>query len=1095
MTDEGRAEGDTQRAGLDRRTFLRSGGLSAAAAYLTATTGTAMGAPGGGDPSRTAPGNSSGGRTRVFGPSFTRWLRRRDDFLHLRFDFYNLRVHAGSPAELHRANPNAAAFIVVHFVPQALAEEAVYSRDPEFDDSDNMDETPVLPMRSRVSGGSRLAFALPDGIGAIPFTPETLLNWQDLTPQLVPVALPPGPLRGRPQDPIVYREPGPLDTALELPWWLLLSPHARSAWAHALDPVTRDGVTELWHTRLAALSSSGEVDEDNEALRAVRAVWTRDPGFADYLDDPSANKPLDGESFPQPTGTGLPFRMSMSPRDRYDIVTSTSDYPNHVSGDTYVPKSVDVDRLFLTALGGWLDSNAVWNAGPLDKGQDKSGIDLESWRHRMSLGRDHYVRIVRKGYLLPTGHPAVLIKVTERRFRTLSTGGRGGGKRVALLHQRYFIVVRQRVRTYGHDRHPHQGRELPFTEIRINTLTTPTLDPPGQTPEPFTEGGTKLFVPRIAGQPFRFQMDAVDHAGVRHDFTSGAVFISEEIAFKPRRMNTVRYEYEHKILPTDPVRQVIFGGAGIALAAPDDPGDTETEVQTMSWGAEQPTGTPTELGALDLPLFLPRLAEASVRLGAAEAILGEGLGELPVVVMDPDYVTGGFGPGEVFVQLKDWQNPTFLDFGGAGRGDRSGGVATPNLGVTALSRKLGAVSGDPKKTQDGVDDPHDLFASLDAPLLGDISLADVVQEIDYPFDLGNEDHRKRRLQITSRPVGSNLETRLLWTPKVKSFADLFLADLDGAPATLTLDALIVTPSGDPGQSTTKITGDLRNFRLQLVGPSEPAKFLEIRFDRLAFVAETGKKTDVDVAIREVVFAGVLEFVNELKDYMQFGGASGPSIELQPTQVKALYGIPLPSITVGVFSLQNISLQAGLTIPFTGQPVRARFGFCTIENPFLLTVMWFGGGGFFELGIGPDGVETLQAALEFGGALSLDVGVASGSVELMAGIYFAMGLPSSNNPEGRAELTGYVRLKGELRVMGIVSLTLTFKMSLTYVFDQDKAVGKATMTVEIQVLVFSGSVTIEVERKFGGSNDPTFGQVVTSQGQWDTYCDAFAPIGA
>ncbi len=785
----------------------------------------------------------------------------------------------------------------------------------------------------------------------------------------------------------------------------------------------------------------------------------------------------------------------MSPRDRYDIVTSTSDYPHHVSGPAYVPKAVDVDKLFLTALGGWLDSNAVWEKnGVLEEGDDKSGVGLVSWRHRMTLGRDHYVRIVRRGFLLPTGHAAVLVKVTERRFRTLSTGGRGGGKRVALLHQRYFLVVRQRVRTYGDDTHPHEGRELPFTEIRINTVTTPTLDPPGQTAEPFSAGGTELFVPRIDGQPFRFQMDAVDQAGVRHDFTSGTVFVSVEKAFDPGKMGTIRSEYEN-IAPTDPVREVAFGGAAIALAEPDEPGDTETEVQTMSWGAEEPIGTPTELAAAGIPLFLPRMAEASVRLGAAEAVLGDGLGELPVVVIDPDYRDEGFGPGEVFVQLKDWQNPTFLDFGGAGKGDRSGGVATPNLGVTALSRKLGTVSGDPAKTQQGIDEPQDLFGSLDAPLLGDISLADVIQEITETFDLGNDDHRKRRLQITSRPVGSNLETRLLWTPKVKSFADLFLADLDGAPATLTLDALIVTPSGDPGQSTTKIIGDLRNFRLQLVGPEEPARFLEIRFDRLAFVSETGKKTDVDVAIREVVFAGVLEFVNQLKDYLQFGGASGPSIELQPTQLKAGYGIPLPSSTVGVFSLQNMSLQAGLTIPFTGQPVRARFGFCTIENPFLLTVMWFGGGGFFELGIGPDGVETLQAALEFGGALSLDVGVASGSVELMAGIYFAMGLPSDGNPEGLAELTGYVRLKGQLRVMGVVSLTLTFKMSLTYIFDTKKAVGKATMTVEIEVLVFSGSVTIEVERKFGGSDDPTFGQVVTSQGQWDTYCDAFAPIGA
>lgn len=106
----------------------------------------------------------------------------------------------------------------------------------------------------------------------------------------------------------------------------------------------------------------------------------------------------------------------------------------------------------------------------------------------------------------------------------------------------------------------------------------------------------------------------------------------------------------------------------------------------------------------------------------------------------------------------------------------------------------------------------------------------------------------------------------------------------------------------------------------------------------------------------------------------------------------------------------------------------------------------------------------------------------------------MGVPTNANPEGDAELTGYVRLKGELRIMGIVTLTLTFKMSLTYLPSQDKAVGKASMVVEIEVLVFSGSVTVEVERRFGGSNDPTFGQALPQQSMWDEYCDAFAPIG-
>jgi len=57
-------------------------------------------------------------------------------------------------------------------------------------------------------------------------------------------------------------------------------------------------------------------------------------------------------------------------------------------------------------------------------------------------------------------------------------------------------------------------------------------------------------------------------------------------------------------------------------------------------------------------------------------------------------------------------------------------------------------------------------------------------------------------------------------------------------------------------------------------------------------------------------------------------------------------------------------------------------------------------------------------------------------------------------------------------------------------------GKATITVEVKVLVFSGSVKISAERRFAGSNgDPTFLQVMGaetgSSAAWTEYCLAFA----
>ena len=54
------------------------------------------------------------------------------------------------------------------------------------------------------------------------------------------------------------RRPGARQTAIELPWRLILSPHSAERWRHAKAPVTSPaGHTELWHSRLVAPRPEG----------------------------------------------------------------------------------------------------------------------------------------------------------------------------------------------------------------------------------------------------------------------------------------------------------------------------------------------------------------------------------------------------------------------------------------------------------------------------------------------------------------------------------------------------------------------------------------------------------------------------------------------------------------------------------------------------------------------------------------------------------------------------------------------------------------------------------------------------------------------
>jgi hypothetical protein len=204
----------------------------------------------------------------------------------------------------------------------------------------------------------------------------------------------------------------------------------------------------------------------------------------------------------------------------------------------------------------------------------------------------------------------------------------------------------------------------------------------------------------------------------------------------------------------------------------------------------------------------------------------------------------------------------------------------------------------------------------------------------------------------------------------------------------------------------------------------------------------------------------------------------------------------------MFSLSNLSLGAGFTVPFIGQPLSVRFNFCTREQPFHLTVSMFGGGGFFGITLDPHGVQILEASFEFGAAIEIDFGVASGGVSVMAGIYFRM-------EQDAASLTGYFRLGGHVDVLGIITASLELYLELRYEFETGKCVGKAELTIEISVFIFSGSVTITCERKFAGSNgDPSFRQLMGHQSAlsladelaqigagtdypWREYCEAFA----
>jgi hypothetical protein len=1041
---------------------------------------------------------------------------RRDDFLALGFEFRELAFEGRGPVGTFRPPAGKTPHLVVVAQAQSIGEEAVFEADPSYPvtDSDakkiknspSPNVLPPPPVKALLAKPSRLAFGLPQAIDHLALSPDELLDWNRLTPSLAPTALPgevmlaragqptlflpppslrdevlrrprlveaaPPPLpptaavgemallparSRRPFDvidfpfhvPLKPAPPTPTQTAIEAPFRLLVSPNAHGAWKHAASPVTHDGRTELWHTRLAVRAGEAILDEVHP-LRTLRAIWSRDHDLA------------------VPPGTDPPFLMSLDKDDRFQLVHLTSDYELHDSAARAVPpRPVGVRRFMLSALGAWIDTE--FGIEP------PAGFSVEEWRHRATMGRDHYVRVVYKGFLFPFGHRASLVKVTERKIELGPDG-----VPTAYLRQRMYIIVRERERTYPPADDPaayaHAGRETPFRRVRITTTVTPNLDPPKDSPlGPLRSPAMIAFWPRVAKGDFRFHLKAWDWEDREADFLAPLAFVRADYpaSGSPPNFTEALAAFDAE----DAARRTYgMGGQQVALAETDAGSRSKTSLETQSVTC---TVLAPASGKPEPPCY-PRLAQASVFLPPLRQMAGPGAGATATPVTIDHYVDKGYDPADNRAKLfaAVVGPPPALDYGASGTADKAGGVVTPSLDIRGITRELGVVGDASPQFAKGTFTPASFFPDS-AKLLGGISLKSLLATV------GAADFLGKTPALVTENTETAVRTRLDWeTTDLVDFS-VFRRQRLGVPARLVLHSeLLAKKDGTPPVAT--VAGRLTEFTIDF------GAVIEVGFAELAFTSVAGKKPDVHVVIGKkdgkdhIEFKGPLAFVKTIGDHLDLGGFTDPPfLDVGPSGVQVGYSLAIPTVAVGIFSLQNLALGARLMLPFTGEPVRLRFNLSERQNPFLVSVAPFGGGGFFALAVGVDGVEQLEVSVEFGGNLAIDLGVASGGVYVMAGIYVKIKLAT---PE-ESLLTGYVRMGGSLQVLGIIAVSMEFYLGISY--SKPKAWGEARVTVKVEVLFISKSVTVTARREFaGGEGDPPFGELMP-QPRWAEYAAAFA----
>jgi hypothetical protein len=568
------------------------------------------------------------------------------------------------------------------------------------------------------------------------------------------------------------------------------------------------------------------------------------------------------------------------------------------------------------------------------------------------------------------------------------------------------------------------------------------------------------------------------------------------------------YKATHSTVPTSPQR--------IVLA--DDqtaPGATTFTVTGFKFDVK----TFAIHGALQPP-FLPFIETAQIIAPDVEKLLGSAAGALsgaraPTREMKfhDKYKKHEFtdlNPAQVFAEFSQAMPAIMVP------PERAGGLAAPQFKpMNGLSRVRGLVS----DVASAAENQINLDEMLDdgSKLLGVITLKKMIEAVSDNVPSNNLGQLFKDIDLphvtATRPILSTVQTadgvevRFLWKPALKTReADLPKPLVNNGGMGLTVKGGVRTSRNPNAGANFEIDGKLVNFGLKF------GNLLTVNFDEVAFKSGGAKKMEVrtklaglalDDALAPITLGDQLKFIQKMQGLLSTGGlGNAPTIQPQPDGVVVRFGVAIPSFAIGILSIQNIALTTSVSLPFVEKPAAVRLSLSERANPFLVSVSIFGGTGFFALEMRTDGTVLIEAGIEFGGIVSINLlGIVSGGVYVFAGIYFSVG--SANN----IAVSGHLRFGGNVDVAGIISVSIEFYIALTYQIADKVLIGEGRVTIGVKVLFFSLKKTFSVSRRISGFGDapgeglvfavagdqstlPNF-TTTMSPAQWHKYCKTFA----
>jgi hypothetical protein len=352
--------------------------------------------------------------------------------------------------------------------------------------------------------------------------------------------------------------------------------------------------------------------------------------------------------------------------------------------------------------------------------------------------------------------------------------------------------------------------------------------------------------------------------------------------------------------------------------------------------------------------------------------------------------------------------------------------------------------------------PKDVFAGLEAKILGAINLKDI---LGIDFKLPNTTIKDNKLIYHF--VTNDLEKKSLG--KITFY--------NQSAKNSKKSKLVVYFERDLKSSNYLSRTKLEDFSLGIWDDS-----LVVVFNKFEIEYKKGRK-NTNVSIAKVGFNGALNFIGQLAEKLKMGG-SGLSVDYDFESVTVDYNFAIPSISSPAFNLANLSFGVGMRMPFAAEnkidTLETQFGINSPKNKFLVTVGMFGGRGHFVMRTTPKTLTYLDAALEFGGYYGLNLGIAKGHAFLFAGLRYKIEGTGENQVVG---LYAYLICSAGVTVFGFISVSVTFRMELVYRKSSKGEIlyGTASVRYSVKIGFFKKSFTLRYKKTFkskgGVSADP------------------------